>query len=91
MASVNEAISKLGGLVIILPPGETSKVQILDLGINKPLKNHLNNIKLSWQRLNEDKKASRTEMVDWSVEGWRLITKETILNTVRSIGMPSII
>jgi hypothetical protein len=36
--SVLSAIGKLGTVVIHLPPGETSKLQILDVGINKPFK-----------------------------------------------------
>ena len=33
-----EKLANLGTLVIHLPPGETSKLQVLDVGINKPFK-----------------------------------------------------
>jgi hypothetical protein len=37
--SVLSALGKLGTVAILLSPGETSKLQILDVGINKPFKN----------------------------------------------------
>jgi hypothetical protein len=39
--SVRQAISECGALQVMLPPNMTSRVQILDVGINKPFKNRV--------------------------------------------------
>jgi hypothetical protein len=76
----------------------TSKVQILDVGINKPFKSHMRN---SWfvkydfrlpHLLNviEDDtmsiKVTRTDMSKWIGDAWDKITANTIIKTSKKIG-----
>ena len=41
VSSVVKAIRSLGCLVSVLPGGSTSKIQPMDVGVNKPFKDHL--------------------------------------------------
>jgi hypothetical protein len=36
--NISEALGKLNTILLLLPPGETSRVQLLDIGVNKPFK-----------------------------------------------------
>lgn len=71
----------------------TSKVQVLDVGINKPFKSHMNNSWLPFllQVIEDDnqtqcKKVERKEMSRWIGDSWDKITPLTIRKTSRHIG-----
>ncbi len=67
--------------------GYTSKLQVLDVGVNKPFKDY---IKQCYEELMvqnfEVRNVSRLDVAKWIQEAWGRVTIETIRNTWSSIG-----
>jgi hypothetical protein len=78
--SVLEALSDLGTIVIHLPPGETSKLQILDVGVNRPFKHYCQ------LGIHEFDTISRAKISQVIQDSWSKITQETINQTYQHIG-----
>jgi hypothetical protein len=84
--SVSSKFAELGTLVIPLPPGETSKVQVLDVGVNKPFKD-LTTERLTRHVVSSNEKVTRDVMARILLESWSLIKEETIVKTFQKIGL----
>ncbi len=83
-----------------VPGGGTSKLQVLDVGVNKPFKDKMKSLwTLNMVAMIQEAKAagqmnaigwkpkvSREMLADWCLEAWDSITVETITNTWRKIG-----
>jgi hypothetical protein len=81
------ALANVGCLLIPLPANSTSKVQILDVGVNKPFKNYYEQQKEEWEISEDvDSKIPRILAAKWIASAWEEITKDTIVNTARKIG-----
>ena len=85
---VKIGIAKLGCLQVNLPPNMTSKVQILDVGINKPFKDRMNRHYMEFMIDNSSRapKITRKIMASWVADSWAGIASSTITNTARNIG-----
>jgi hypothetical protein len=87
MGTVSKALAELKTKVLYLPGGATSKIQVLDVGINKPFKDHLKEQASSLTRRNLDEgtnvKVNRELVMDWVHQAWSNIRAETILETWR--------
>jgi hypothetical protein len=86
---VVSSIQELGCLISYIPGGGTSKIQVLDVGVNKPFKNNLQNYWTEWmvsQNLNGSQKVSRVDAANFIEGAWSGITKETIVNTWKKIN-----
>lgn len=81
-------IAKLGCIQVNLPPNMTSKVQILDVGINKPFKDRMNRYYMEFMidNISRSPKVTRKLMARWVAESWAAIVPSTIKNTARNIG-----
>jgi hypothetical protein len=84
-------ILEIGCLLVTLPPNMTSRVQILDVGINKPFKAHMRNSWLPYllgvvEDETMNSKIERKDMSKWIGDAWDNIRKDTIVRTVRKIG-----
>ena len=70
--------------------GYTSKLQVLDVGVNKPFKGY---VKESYEQFmvdnTEGRKASRLDVAKWVEDACNKVTPETICNTWTSIGFQS--
>lgn len=80
---VRNAFAECNTEVDYIPGGYTSKLQVLDVGINKPFKNYLAQSFDSWLVHNANKRAQREDVAHWVHESWNKITYETIKNSWR--------
>jgi hypothetical protein len=102
VGSVRDAFTSLGVMLSFLPPNSTSKVQMLDVGINKPFKQKMQEYFSSFliergnAALQEGleraliPKVTRGMMSKWIADAWDSITPETIKNTAVKVGFVSI-
>lgn len=69
--------------------GYTSKLQVLDVGINKPFKDHFRekNIQFLIDRATLDVKPKRQDIARWAYQAWESISQPAILNTWRHVGI----
>jgi hypothetical protein len=78
-------------IVVLVNENMTSRVQILDVGINKPFKTHMRNSWLPYVLgvVKDETMNSKIECKDmskWIGDAWDDIRKDTIVRTVRKIG-----
>jgi hypothetical protein len=52
MAEISAALSALNTILVLLPAGETSCAQVLDVGINCPFKAHMEDF-MVWHNIEE--------------------------------------
>lgn len=87
VSSVVKAIRSIGCLVSVLPGGSTSKIQPMDVGVNKPFKDRL---KTSWvlhmTSENAEKEISRQMLSHWIAESFNGISEDSIKTTFRKCG-----
>jgi hypothetical protein len=87
MASIWNAISRLGTEVEIVPGGYTGSVQILDKGINKSFKGYLREEFEWWMAINGSRHhPNRGVVAQWVKVAWDKVTLATIVNTLQSVG-----
>lgn len=93
-ASVKKLTASLGVMSVRLPPNMTSKLQILDVGINKPFKSYM---KARYNLLicrkmdlmldeSRDNIITRETMIKWVADSWDEVKHSAITNTSRHIG-----
>jgi DDE superfamily endonuclease len=88
---VVDYITDYQGHLILIPGGYTSKLQVLDVGINKPFKDYLRDKYDNWfMNANiRTAKPKRTDIAKWVVDTWYDdITKKMIYNAWRKVGLP---
>ena len=87
MSACVGAVQDCGTEVNFILNGYTDKLQVLDVGVNKPFKQYtkqyferfmVNNIK--------NRKVTRLDVAKWVAEAWENIAATTITNTWNSIG-----
>ena len=67
--------------------GYMSKLQVMDVGINKPFKDYIKDCFKQFMVGNENgTKVGRDEVAKWVDEAWRRVSLQTICNTWSSIG-----
>lgn len=88
--AVRNAIADCGSYYELIPGGYTSKLQAMDVGLNKPFKNHIRDQYDDWC-LNRDEttttKPLRTDVSQWVHESWHSIESAVISNTWHHIGL----
>ncbi len=84
-AAIKEAPGNHGTKVLYTPRGFTSRLQVLDVGVNKPLKQYMRQ-QFETFVLSNGQKIERLHIIRWVIGSTERITKETITNTWRSIG-----
>ena len=76
-------------IVSILPGGSTSKLQVLDVGVNKPFKDHMRS---KWMQFMVNDNADNASVVTrsmiacWVVQSWSEIRASSIRRTFQRIG-----
>ena len=89
MGSVRDAAAAIGFQIDVIPAGNTSKCQILDVGVNKPFAAAVQTLYYEWLRTHPDMaaaKPTRALVARWVKAAWATITPDTIVNTVTHIG-----
>ena len=85
--ATHTTLAEFGTMVQMLPPNFTSKLQILDVGVNKPFKDRLTAIWMQWMVDNDkDTKITRAIISHWIADAWEAIPTSAIINTARRIG-----
>jgi hypothetical protein len=89
--SVKDALIACGTEFDYIPGGYTSRVQPLDVGINKPFKNNIRNQFEDWMYANpRGTKIKRTNVAWFIKNSWDMIGIQTIKNSWRKAGFTAI-
>ena len=75
----------------MLPPNMTSRVQMLDVGLNKSFKDRVQAYQRQFvidqiDESNDKPKITKELMTKWIAESWEAIDISVIKNTARKIG-----
>jgi DDE superfamily endonuclease len=83
-----DRIAEFQGFVELLPAHSTSVLQVMDVGINKPFKNHVRDEYDNWHENHGEngEKVQRTDVSHWIETAWSKIRLDTILKTWQHIG-----
>jgi hypothetical protein len=82
-----DTIRSVGTEIDYIPAGYTSKLQVLDLGVNKPFKGYVRREYERFMVTNaSNKRPPRKEVAQWIKDAWDSITPATISNAWSSIG-----
>ena len=85
MGSVVNRLATLNTQAEIIVPGYTSKLQVLDVGVNRPFKCYVAN-EYNAHLIQNGSKPNRQDIAHWVNRAWKGITEDTILNTWDNIG-----
>ena len=87
MATSLNAIKDCGTAVDFICGGYTSKLQVLDVGVNKPFKGFVRNAYEDWMVANpHGTKVKRQDVAQWVWTAWLRVSQSTILNTWNAVG-----
>ena len=89
MASVRRRLNEVNTILILLPPGATSKVQVCDVGINRPFKHKLQILLNKWKMENIDNAAARVNrdvIREVVIAAWKNISSHSVVKTFKHIG-----
>lgn len=87
--AVQNAVKIGGSFLSILPGGSTSRIQVLDVGLNKPFKDGFRSNWVKWmanENRNNKKIVTREMLANWVSEIWRKVEARTICSTWEKIG-----
>lgn len=87
-ADVKEEITKNNTDLVVIPGGMTSQLQVLDVVVNKPFKDHLRQLYTDWLLKGNHaltpsgklKKAPVSLLAEWILTAWRRISPESIVS-----------
>jgi DDE superfamily endonuclease len=85
-AQVNNALKQCNTEVEVIPAGYTSKLQPMDVGINKPFKDRLRNEYMFWMKDNRIGKPNREIVSPWIETAWNSISQQTFVNAFIASG-----
>ena len=87
---VRRAIADCGTYLEFVTGGYTSRLQVMDVGLNKPFKNHYRNSYDAWfMSATQGTKPLRSDVSRWIAESWAEIGDSVIQNSWRKIGLPN--
>jgi hypothetical protein len=84
MGSVRQRLASTGSECDIILPGYTAKLQVLDVGVNKPFKDHYRRQYIAHLDAGGGK-PTRQLVAQWIIGAWDSITVQTITNTWASV------
>ena len=87
MSSCLDAIQDYGTEVDFVAQGYTSKVQVLDVGINKLFKDYVKQSYKEFMVENNGRKLTCLDAAKWIASAWEKIKTESICHTWESIGI----
>ena len=74
-------VQDCGSEVDMILNGYTSRLQTMDVGLNKPFKGYLKQNYREFMTLTPDKKPKRVDVAKWVTSAWDRITAQMIRNT----------
>jgi DDE superfamily endonuclease len=80
---VRDAFSKCRTEIDYVPRGYTSRLQVMDVGVNKPFKCYACNIFDDWLVQHDTKKPTRQDVSMWISTAWEEVKEETLVNSWR--------
>jgi hypothetical protein len=87
-AEVRDAIKLCGTHLELIPGGYTSKLQVMDVGFNKPFKDQFRHHYDHFSRT-EDTAPNRENVSTWIQDSWEALSFARIAtNTWRRVGLP---
>ncbi len=82
-----DAFKNWGTEVDFVLAGYSSRLQVLDVGVNKPFKDYMRGSWEDYMVANVDNtKVQRHQIAQWVEKAWVRVSIETITNTWKSIG-----
>ena len=85
-----DAVVECGSEIDFIPAGYTSKLQVLDVGLNKPFKGYVKDCYEEFMVANEDGVViRRLDVARWVDLAWAKVTVTSILNTWNKVGLKS--
>ena len=88
LGSVVDRLADCGTRSEFIVAGCTSTLQVLDVGINRPFKSYMAQ-SFNDHMIADGGKPTRPIVATWISQSWNAITKDTITNTWRHIGIHS--
>eukprot|EP00977_Amphora_coffeiformis_P024178 scaffold15108_cov180-Amphora_coffeaeformis.AAC.54 len=91
LPTIKKAIEECGTILEFIPAGYTSRLQVCDIGLNKPFKDYMRRTVNEWLVLRKDTVArpDRPTVSHWIHYAWDTITTNTIINTWAHIDLVS--
>ena len=88
---VQTTIVSLNTTIVFIPAGHAAKLQVLDVGINKPFKDYnrreFKDCIIRHVGDEDTPTPHRRDVSNWASKAWKRIKKETILNTWKHVGI----
>lgn len=93
LPSVKKAIEDCGTILEFIPAGYTSRLQVCDIGLNKPFKDYVRRAVHEWLIFKAENTArpDRAIVSHWIHHAWWTLTKKTIINSwahIHLVGCP---
>lgn len=86
---VRKRIADCGTHLEFVPGGYTSRLQVMDVGLNKPFKDYIRDQYDLWFLSAGDTKPHRTEVAAWIAYSWEHLPRSAIIRTWQKIGIIS--
>jgi hypothetical protein len=87
---VRRAYAECGTFLELVPGGYTSRLQVMDVGINKPFKDRVRDQYDEWfMTVPSGSKPQRPDVATWIAKSWLDLPTSAIANTWRRVGLPS--
>jgi DDE superfamily endonuclease len=87
MPPLLQKLQNMGTHVIFIPKGYTGKLQVLDVGVNRPFKHYVRAAFRRFQIHTQNAKPQHLDVALWISEAWGKITASNITNTWRHFGV----
>jgi transposase-like protein len=85
-AAVRKAFADCNTEVDLIPGGYTSRLQPMDVGLNKPFKGYVRDNFTDWLIENRNVKPTRQDVSKWIMNGWSRVSEQIVLNAFRGSG-----
>lgn len=73
----------MGWTVAFIPGGLTSKVQVMDLVVNRPFKHKVRQLYRSWRREHTEQRVTRADVCAFAVNAWNSIAASDVMTCIQ--------
>lgn len=89
VGGVLDAVYNTGSFVSVMPGGSTSKVQVLDVSVNKPFKDKFRSMWVQWMasvNIDNNLVVTREMLAQWVLKVWMELDISIITNGWKTCG-----